>query len=109
MRATRHVQQLHAVIEHETGRVMGLLTSKLRIAKRNTSIARLELVSGHMGANLVKNLCQALKHLPISSITVWMDSMVALYWITNPGKTWKTFVSNRVRKISEITEENTVK
>ena len=63
-----------AVIEHETGRVMGLLTSKSRIAKRNTSIARLELVSGHMGANLVKNLCQALKHLPISSITVWMDN-----------------------------------
>ena len=97
-----------AIIEHDTGRVMGLLTSKSRIAKRNTSIARLELISGHMGANLVKNLCQALKNLPIASITVWMDSMVALYWITNPGKAWKTFVSNRVQKISQITEENTV-
>lgn len=38
-----------------------------------------------MGANLIMNLCQALTNLPIFSIIVWMDSMVALYWITNPG------------------------
>ena len=57
---------------------------------------------------MVRNLCKALQGLPIQSVTVWMDSMVALYWITNPGKTWKTFVSNRVRKISEITEENNI-
>ena len=31
--------------------------------------------------------------------------MVALYWICNPGKSWKVFVSNRVRKIAEITHE----
>ena len=35
-----------AVVEHSSGVVKGLLTSKSRIAKRNTSIARLELVSG---------------------------------------------------------------
>jgi hypothetical protein len=35
-----------AVIEHSSGIVKGLLTSKYRIAKRNTSIPRLELVSG---------------------------------------------------------------
>ena len=34
-----------------------------------------------------------------------MDSMVALYWIVNPGKSWKVFVANRVRKIAQITEE----
>ncbi|CAB4008157.1 Hypothetical predicted protein [Paramuricea clavata] len=34
-----------AVIEHSSGIVKGLLTSKSRIAKRNTSIPRLELVS----------------------------------------------------------------
>ena len=59
-----------------------------------------------MAANMVRNLGNALHGLPIWSITVWMDSRVALYWITNPDKTWKTFVSNRARKISEITEEN---
>ena len=75
------------------------------ISKRNTSIPRLELVSGHMAANLVKNLRQALHSWPIQSITVWMDSMVALYWICNPGKQWKVFVANRVNKIAQITEQ----
>ena len=90
-----------AVVEHEAGIVKGLLTSKSRISKRNTSIARLELVSGHMAANMAKNLHTALQRWPIKSITIWMDSMVALYWITNPGKGWKVFVANRVKKIAE--------
>ena len=97
-----------AVIEHETEKVMGLLTSRSRIAKRNTSIARSELISGVMAANMVKNLCKALQDLPILSVTIWMDSMVALYWIHSPRKAWKTFVANRVRKISEATEENNI-
>ena len=35
-----------AVVEHSTGFVKGLLTSKSRTSKRSTSISRLELVSG---------------------------------------------------------------
>lgn len=58
-----------------------------------------------MAANMVKNLLTALKRWPITSVNVWMDSMVALFWICNPGRAWKTFVSNRVRKIAEITQE----
>ena len=91
-----------AVINQGTMNVKGLLASKSRISKRNTSIARLELISGHMAANLAKNLCQALKEWPIKSVTIWMDSMVALYWISNPGKSWKIFVANRVRKIAQV-------
>jgi hypothetical protein len=34
-----------------------------------------------------------------------MDSMVALYWICNQGKSWKVFVSNSVKNIAEITHE----
>ena len=37
--------------------------------------------------------------------TVWVDSAVGLYWVINPGKSWKTFVANRARKIAEITTE----
>ena len=92
-----------AVIEHSSGVVKGLLTSKSRISKRNTTIPRLELISGHMAANIAKNINTALQRWAIKSITIWMDSMTALYWICNPGKPWKVFVSNRVRKISEIT------
>ena len=83
-----------AVVEHSTGFVKGLLTSKSRISKRNTSISRLELVGGQMAANMVKNLLTALGQWPITSVNVWMDSMVALFWICNPGRAWKTFVSN---------------
>ena len=94
-----------AVVEQQGGMSKGLLTSKSRISKRNTSIARLELVSGHMAANMAKNLHGALQRWPISSTTIWMDSMVALYWLTNPAKAWKVFVANRVRKIAEATSE----
>ena len=83
----------------------GAADVKVRISKRNTSISRLELVGGQMAANMVKNLLTALKRWPITSVNVWMDSMVALFWICNPGRAWKTFVSNRVRKIAEITQE----
>ena len=94
-----------AVVEQDAGTVKGFLTSKSRISKRNTSIARLELISGQMAANLARNVVNALKRLPIRSATVWMDSLVAFYWISSPGKAWKVFVANRVKKITEITEE----
>ena len=50
-----------AVVKGETGVVKGLLTSKSRISKRNTSIARLEVVGGQMAANMVRNLHNAVK------------------------------------------------
>ena len=97
-----------AVIDDDTDKVMGLLTSKCRIAKRNTSIPRLELIGSHMSANMISNLCQALKGLPVVSITSWVDNTSALYWIVSPGKQWKTFVSNSVSKIAKITEEHQI-
>ena len=87
-----------AMVEGETGVVKGLLTSKSRVSKQNTSIARLELVSRQMAANMVRDLHNV-------STTVWMHSMVDLYWIRNPGNPWKVFVSNRVKKMAEITGE----
>ena len=59
-----------AVKDHDTDKVMGLLTSKCRIAKRNTSMPRLELIGGHMSANMIGNVCQALNGLPVVSITL---------------------------------------
>ena len=94
-----------AVVEDDSGKSKKLLASKSRLSKRNTSVPRLELVRGHMGANLARNLTRALKRLPIRLVAIWMDSLVSLYWILNPGKPWKTFVSNRVKKIAEITQE----
>ena len=59
-----------AVMEHSTDFVKGLLTSKSRISKLNTSISSLELVSRQMAANMVKNLLTALKQWPITSVNV---------------------------------------
>ena len=81
-----------AVVEHSTGIMKGLLTSKSIISKRNTSIARLEIVSGQMAANLAKNLMKALRKFPVVSVTVWMDSMVALFWITSLNRSWKIYI-----------------
>ena len=52
-----------------------------------------------MAVNMAKNLSTALQRWPIKTINIWMEGMVALYWITNPGRGWK--VSNRVKKIAE--------
>ena len=93
-----------AGVEHEAGVTKGLLNSKSRISKRSTPIARLELVSGHMAVNMAKNLSTALQQWPIKTINFWMDGMVALCWITNPGRGWKVFVSSRVKKIAETAD-----
>ena len=57
------------------------------------------------GVNMAKNVCYALGRLPVASVVVWIDSMIALYWIINPGKSWKVFAVNRVRKIAKIANE----
>ena len=62
-----------------------------------------------MAANMAINVYSALKGLPITSVNISMDSMVALFWITNPGKSWKVFVANRARKIAEITDKLDIK
>ena len=66
---------------------------------------RLELVAGHMAANMANNVQQALTKWPVASITIWMDSTVAFYWLLNPRNNWKVFVANRVRKIATVTEK----
>ena len=56
-----------AIVDHEGVVAKGLLTSKSRKLKRNTLVARLELVSGHMAANRAKNLYTALQRRSIKS------------------------------------------
>ena len=58
-----------------------------------------------MAANMANNVQQALTRWPVASITIWMDSTVALCWLMNPGNNWKVFVSNRVQKIAAVTKK----
>ena len=87
------------MITQASGVSKGLIAAKSRIAKKNLTIPRLELIAAHMAANLVDSVRTALKGYPITSVHGWSDSTVALHWIKGGGS-YKQFVTNRVRKIS---------
>ena len=58
-----------------------------------------------MAENMANNVRHALTRWLVVSVTIWMDSIVAPYWLMNPGNNWKVFVANRVRKIATVTEK----
>ena len=78
------------------------MAAKARCAKEGLTIPRFELVAGHMAANLLTNVRDALIGFPVKSLYAWLDSSVDLHWIRSSGE-YKQFVSNRVRKIREKT------
>ena len=90
---------VYAVVTQKSGITQGLVTAKSRLAKQGLTIPRLELVSGHMAANLAVNVRKALDGFPLgTNIQCWLDSTVALYWLSDSGE-YRQFVANRVRKI----------
>ena len=80
-----------------------LLAPKSRVAPKETSIPRLELVAAHTLAKLQSNVSKALVSFPITAYHNWMDSVMVLCWLANRGE-WTTSVRNRVKKIGELTE-----
>ncbi len=94
---------VYSVIRQAEGVTTSLVAAKSRLAKKNLTVPRLELVSAHMSANLVMNVKNALIELPTPEIIGWLDSTVALHWLLGNGQ-YKQFVANRVRKIREHTE-----
>ncbi|KAK3730338.1 hypothetical protein QZH41_002078 [Actinostola sp. cb2023] len=91
---------VYAVIHQASGTSQGLVAASSRLAKKNLTIPRLELVSAHMAANLVDNVRKALEGYPVNQVQGWLDSTVALCWIKRRGS-YKQFVGNRVLKINE--------
>ena len=91
---------VYAVVEQDNGTTQGLVCAKSRIAKRNLTIPRLELVSGHMATILVTNVEAAIGIEKVQSTHCWLDSTVALYWINGQGE-YRQFVANQVKKIQE--------
>lgn len=57
---------LYAVVIQPSGVSVGLVTAKARLAKQGLSIPRLELVSGHMGTDLITNTRDALEGFPVA-------------------------------------------
>ncbi len=91
---------VYAVVHQARGVTQGLVTAKARLAKKELTIPRLELVSGQMAANLLDNVKKVLKRYPVQDCYCWLDSTVALHWINGDGS-YKQFVRNRVRQIRE--------
>ena len=89
---------VYAVTHKPSGVSQRLVTAKSRLAKKRLTI--LELVAGHMAANLVSNVRDALEGFPLEGVYRWLDSSVAFHWIKGGGD-YKQFCSNRVRKIQE--------
>ena len=91
---------VYSVVRQEDGVTQTLVTAKARLAKKELTIPRLELVSAHMATNLVVNVRNGLKEFPEPTIYVWLDSTVALHWIVGNGQ-YRQFVANRVHKIRQ--------
>lgn len=91
---------VYAVVHQPSGMSQGLVAAKSRLSKKGLSIPRLELVSGHMSANLLDNVKGVLQDSPVRNTYGWLDSTVALHWIRGKGE-YRQFVHNRVRKIQE--------
>lgn len=90
----------YAVVKPPSALNQVLLTARARLARQGLTIPRRELVFGHMSVNVLSNVQDALQGFPVSSLHCWMDSSVALHWITGGGDYTK-FVANRVRTIKE--------
>ena len=72
---------------------------KSRIAKRNLTIPRLELIAGNMAVNFVTNAEVTLNNYQVE-MHCWLYSTVALYWIKGKGS-YRQFVANREQTIQQ--------
>ena len=57
----------------------GLITNKSRLAKRNLTIPRLELITAQMSAILSQSIKNALNNLNVRNFYAWLDSTVVLH------------------------------
>ena len=77
-----------------------LLTAKTRVAPvKQLSMPRLELCAAQLGANLLRQISQALE---VDDVFAWTDSTIVLNWLSKLHRAWNTFVANRVSNIQEI-------
>lgn len=93
---------IYVVATYSDRRVsQNLLTSKARVAPKNLSIPRLELVAAQTLAKLSSNVIKALSSWTITETILWTDSTTVLHWLADKG-TWSTFVRNRAKLIKEL-------
>lgn len=83
--------------------VVRFIAAKSKVAPlTSTSIPRLQLMAACLGLHLAQNICKALEK-DLRLVTLWSDSMDVLWWIRGQRRKYKTFVSNRIGMIHEVT------
>lgn len=80
-----------------------LFCAKARVAPlKALTIPRLELCGALLGARLCTKVIESLP-CNIRSKTIWSDSTIVLGWLKTQSRNLKTFVSNRVSEINDLT------
>ena len=92
---------IYALVFHAAAPVcQNLLVAKSRIAPRELSIPRLELIAAHTLSKLMNHVKEVFQGQPVEEYHCWVDSTTVLYWIKGQG-TWTQFVRNRTQAIQD--------
>ncbi|XP_065204048.1 uncharacterized protein LOC135834139 [Planococcus citri] len=79
-----------------------LLCSKTRVApEKELNILQLELQAAVLLVQLIQRVSKIL-NVDIHRSKLFTDSTIVLAWLSKPASEWKTFVRNRVVKITEV-------
>ena len=70
---------------------------------KSESILRMELIACVLGVRMWNGVKSTFNAMP-EHIHFWTDSMVCLYWLSEPAKAFKAFVSHRVGEIQRMTK-----
>ncbi|XP_053956247.1 uncharacterized protein LOC128861894 [Anastrepha ludens] len=82
---------------------VALITARTKVAPlRGATIPRLELCAAQLLAETLRNVRSALG-LVDQVASLWSDSTITLCWLRKQPETLKPYVSNRVRRIQELT------
>ncbi|XP_050324432.1 uncharacterized protein LOC126755732 [Bactrocera neohumeralis] len=95
---------IYAKTLHTDGSVrFTLLTARTRVAPlKATTIPRLELAAALLLAETFQNVRDSLGLVDVPYY-LWSDSAIVLCWLRKDSATLKPFISNRVRRIQELT------
>lgn len=78
-----------------------------RDREREISIPEAELMAAYLGTLLATTIIAALKKNGIRmKIFLWSDSQIIHFWISKSEGHPRQFITNRVKKIREFTQQN---